>query len=217
LWNLQDPALLSYPLTGHVQAVYGLTVSAAGHWLAAALIPASVDGSATPAGEQEFSVGAAGLWDLSHPAAPPRLLSKQYSPAAISADERSLVALGGSDTAVQWELDGPNPGAQSHMAAMNIALDQATSLALSPDGHWLITTEGFNSPTQVTNLNLDELMAVACQTAGRNLTLDEWQQALGDVPYRKTCADLPSGEATPSPTPPGGTPHLATPTSTATP
>ena len=42
---------------------------------------------------------------------------------------------------------------------------------------------------------LDALVAFACRYAGRNLTQDEWRQYMGsDVPYRKTCPDLPSGK-----------------------
>ena len=34
----------------------------------------------------------------------------------------------------------------------------------------------------------------ACRMANRNLTKAEWRQYLGDLPYRKTCPDLPEPE-----------------------
>ena len=34
----------------------------------------------------------------------------------------------------------------------------------------------------------------ARRMANRNLTKEEWQKYLGDVPYRKTCPDLPEPE-----------------------
>ena len=37
-------------------------------------------------------------------------------------------------------------------------------------------------------------MTRACCIANRNLSQAEWQQYMGDRPYRKTCPDLPAGE-----------------------
>lgn len=36
-------------------------------------------------------------------------------------------------------------------------------------------------------------MELACRTAGRNLTQEEWNQYFREEPYRKTCEHLPSG------------------------
>ena len=38
-----------------------------------------------------------------------------------------------------------------------------------------------------------DLIDLACQTSGRNMTLAEWQQVLPDQPYRKTCPQWPEG------------------------
>jgi hypothetical protein len=35
-------------------------------------------------------------------------------------------------------------------------------------------------------------------SANRNLSLAEWKQYIGDVPYEKTCPDLPPGEGAPA-------------------
>lgn len=40
--------------------------------------------------------------------------------------------------------------------------------------------------------------ARACARAGRNLSLSEWQQAFGDRPYCRICADAPAGPEAPS-------------------
>jgi hypothetical protein len=37
----------------------------------------------------------------------------------------------------------------------------------------------------------DNLLAQACASVTRNLTLAEWQQYLGNEAYRKTCPALP--------------------------
>ena len=34
----------------------------------------------------------------------------------------------------------------------------------------------------------------ACRIANRNLTREEWQRYMGDLPYRKTIPDLPGPE-----------------------
>jgi hypothetical protein len=37
----------------------------------------------------------------------------------------------------------------------------------------------------------NDAIALACTVAGRNLSWPEWQQFMGDTPYRKTCTGLP--------------------------
>jgi hypothetical protein len=37
----------------------------------------------------------------------------------------------------------------------------------------------------------------ACDIANRNLTREEWRKYLGDLPYRKTCPDLPGPDDAP--------------------
>ena len=54
---------------------------------------------------------------------------------------------------------------------------------------------------------LDDLVAEACRRLPRNLTPTEWQQIIGDVPYRATCPDLPLPEEVP-PGPPLGPPPI---------
>ncbi|MCP4289575.1 MAG: protein kinase [Gammaproteobacteria bacterium] len=41
---------------------------------------------------------------------------------------------------------------------------------------------------------LEDLIAVSCERLTRNLTPAEWQQFMGDQPYRATCPDLPVSE-----------------------
>ena len=54
----------------------------------------------------------------------------------------------------------------------------------------LITT----TPNQLLAWNLDVKTwpAVACEAAGRNLTLDEWERFGPDEPYHATCDQWPS-------------------------
>jgi len=49
-------------------------------------------------------------------------------------------------------------------------------------------------------LTLDELIAEACRTAGRNFALEEWTQYFptDSNRYGKTCPDLPAPVAVPT-------------------
>ena len=66
----------------------------------------------------------------------------------------------------------------------------------SPLGPRLITT----TPNQLLAWNLDHATwpDIACSTAGRNLTLDEWASYGPDEPYRATCDQYPTADTTPS-------------------
>ncbi|MBN2392958.1 MAG: hypothetical protein JXR84_19665 [Anaerolineae bacterium] len=57
-----------------------------------------------------------------------------------------------------------------------------------------IVTAGADGHTRIYFARPDDLAAFACTRIGRNLTQAEWEQTMGrDVPYRKTCLDLPVG------------------------
>ncbi|MCB8944539.1 MAG: AAA family ATPase [Ardenticatenaceae bacterium] len=64
----------------------------------------------------------------------------------------------------------------------------------SEDRILLITIDGF---IQVYYTRLDQLMAVACERAIRNLTWAEWQLYLPTIPYRQTCPNLPPHPSVP--------------------
>jgi hypothetical protein len=64
------------------------------------------------------------------------------------------------------------------------------AVAISPDNHWLVTGSE-DKTARLWNLRLDGLVELACRTAGRNLSADEWKQYMGEEPYHKTCPKLP--------------------------
>ncbi|MEZ5219852.1 MAG: WD40 repeat domain-containing protein [Ilumatobacteraceae bacterium] len=51
----------------------------------------------------------------------------------------------------------------------------------------------------VFDLDADRSVEAACRLAGRNLTLDEWQQYFGADPYRSTCSAYPTPDASSRP------------------
>ena len=52
-------------------------------------------------------------------------------------------------------------------------------------------TGSFDTTVRLWRMNPDDLEAVACRVAGRNLTQDEWAQYLRGEKYRLTCKSLP--------------------------
>jgi hypothetical protein len=65
------------------------------------------------------------------------------------------------------------------------------SLAFTRDGR--LVTGGSDGSAKVWHIDLNNLIKMAEQIAGRNLSLSEWQQFFGKEPYRRTFPDLPDG------------------------
>jgi WD40 repeat protein len=107
----------------------------------------------------------------------------------ISPDSHWLVTVGyGADTVRLWDLTAADPVDTSvilrgHEGAI-------ISIAISSDSHWIITGSGDKTARRWT-LWLDELIDLACHTAGRNLSRQEWGQYFSGEDYRQTCPPLP--------------------------
>jgi hypothetical protein len=55
-----------------------------------------------------------------------------------------------------------------------------------------IVTASYDGSARIFIADADALIEFACTRTGRNLTQEEWQRYMGaDVPYRKTCPNLP--------------------------
>jgi WD40 repeat protein len=65
--------------------------------------------------------------------------------------------------------------------------------AFSPDNRWLAVGgyEKSKFNVKIYPLLVEDMLSVACSRLTRNFTQQEWQQYLGDEPYRKSCPDLP--------------------------
>jgi WD40 repeat protein len=96
-----------------------------------------------------------------------------------------LVATAGSDgTARIWEISSGEEVARVEHAG------GVTAVAFSRDGARLATASEDNT-AEVWYLRPEALIREACSRLTRNLSRDEWRTYLGDIPYRKTCPNLP--------------------------
>jgi WD40 repeat protein/energy-coupling factor transporter ATP-binding protein EcfA2 len=221
LWDVTDPSLAAAPviLRGHGSKVETVAFSPDERWLATGNLDSTVqvwdmpglDKTAVLEGHEDIiwatafspdgrwlATGSmdntARLWDMNDLAAEPAVLrghEDTIEAVAFSPDGRWLATGSQDNTARLWDINDP--------AAEPIILRShegyVVNMAFSPDGRWLATGSTDNN-TRLWRVQLDELIALACRTAGRNLTPEEWQQFLGESgkKYRKTCPNLPGAE-----------------------
>ncbi len=135
------------------------------------------------------------LWSLQAPFRT-EVLPQQRETAddlAFSADGHWF-ATGGRELRL-WRL--PASGPISDPSVLLDELDQAVAvrhLVFDPQSRWLFSL-GQGGAFRRWSLNPAVVRDVACRWAGRNLTRQEWQQYLGDEPYRRTCPDFPEPTA----------------------
>ena len=129
---------------------------------------------------------------------------------AFSPDGRWVVSASKDGTARVWEA------ATGQEVARMVHEEWVNAVAFSPDGRCVVSGSS-DDTARVWSVRPEDLIAEACARLPRNLTLEEWEEYIGDEPYRKTCPNLPGPEgweeapqATPSPAPsptPSPAPH----------
>jgi WD40 repeat protein len=118
-----------------------------------------------------------------------RVFGVQFSP-----DSQWLATAAEDNTIRLWNPSEPQAAPvilQGHNSAVG-------PLAFSADGHWLLSG---STDARLWRVNGEDLSAVACRTAGRNLTTEEWQRYLPGKPYHQTCPLLPIPDGVKTSTP----------------
>ena len=145
----------------------------------------------SPDGKRLASVGADAtvrVWDTGNLKAEPSVLRGHEGvvfSVAFSPHGKGL-ASGGADGMVRvWDM--------GNLTAEPVVLrgheGYVSSVAFSPDGKHLAS--GSMDETVLWQMEIDTVLILACKTAGRNLTCEEWQQFFMDEPYSPICPDLP--------------------------
>jgi WD40 repeat protein len=126
---------------------------------------------------------------MTRPTAPPHVLTGQGRVLGLgfTADGEWLAIAGEDHTARLWDLRAANPSAAS------VVLEGGTGIAgldVSEDSRWLVTGH-HDGKARVWRLRVDELIELACRTAGRNLRDGEWRELTGEAVAPRTCPNLP--------------------------
>ena len=131
------------------------------------------------------------LLDVRHSGSKPVLLQvpgrQSVTDVRFSPDGHLLMTASNDSIIRMWslnDLDTPGffPGFDNRIQ----------SAAFSDNGRWYVTVSDDNI-VRVWLMNVDDLIEVACEFAGRNLSPTEWRQMPGIKPYRQTCSQFPPG------------------------
>jgi WD40 repeat protein len=122
------------------------------------------------------------------------------SSVAFSPDGLWLASGSLDDTARVWDLEAlldADPGGDSpatDSVVLNGHEDNVTAVAFGLGGRWL-ATGSLDATVRLWRMQQDDLVAIACQIAGRNLMQDEWEQYYRGEDYRRTCDNLPDHDS----------------------
>jgi WD40 repeat protein len=107
---------------------------------------------------------------------------------AFSLDNRWVVTASQENIARLWDLKAADPAAQPLVLKGHESL--VTAVAFSPDNRWVVTA-AVDSTARLWLLQIEDLLALARRTAGRNLSKDEWHTFMPGQPYFEVFPGLP--------------------------
>ncbi|HSN77186.1 MAG TPA: WD40 repeat domain-containing protein, partial [Anaerolineae bacterium] len=174
LWDVAQGQAQGEPLSGSA-AIMSIDFSPDGKRLAAGT------------GDQQVVV-----WDVAtrSPIARLERQAGKISGVAFGTDSLTLASSSHDGSTVLWDVMAKRVIGQplrGHTLPVN-------GLAFSQDGR-LVADASDDHTMMLWDVAFDSWQARACRIAGRNLTLEEWEQYLGAQPYHLTCPELPGQDA----------------------
>jgi WD40 repeat protein len=140
--------------------------------------------------------GTVQLWDVasSKPMGAP-LTSAAFVSAVAFSPNSELLASGSFAGQVRlWDVASGQQLGEPLMIGNGIV----NFLAFSRDGKMLASRSGTGT-VQLWDLDPGSWAKQLCRLANRNLSMAEWRKYIGaDVPYHRTCPELPAGEGAPA-------------------
>ena len=150
----------------------------------------SADGAHAAAGGAD---GVVRLWDLNNVGRGPAELrghERGVNSVTFRPDGKVLASCGEDGAVRLWDVRQP----QAPPAVLRALPEQVFSVAYSPDGLTLASAH-LDGSIYLWIGSTDTLATMVCHKVRRNLTAGEWAQFVGeDVPYARTCPNLPPGE-----------------------
>lgn len=134
------------------------------------------------------------LWDLARRVKLATLWGHQgwVNSVSFSPDGNVLASASDDNSVMLWDVAN-----RTALATLRGHTGSVREVVFTPDGKSLVSID-FSGTTIRWNLDPAELMPLACHTANRNLTCNEWRQYISaDALYQKTCPALPGPDSCP--------------------
>jgi WD40 repeat protein len=182
VWNVATAAPVGKPFVGHTNEVLDVVFSRDGKLLASAALDRTVRRWEVATGKQH--------------GAPLTGHDDGVNEVVLSPDGKLLATAGLDGSARLWELASGRPSGQpltGHAGAVY-------GVAFSPDGK-LLATAGQDGTARLWDLGFSSWTEDGCKLVRRNLSMSEWAQLVGRLPYQRTCPGFPSGTGAPADAP----------------